>query len=139
MNIIVGGVIKNNNGQYLLVKENKKEFYGMYNIPAGHLDQNEILFDGAKREIKEETGYDVEFSGIVQIGNTKDFISFIFCGTIKSKQGIYDKEEIASTEWFTFDEIVNLRDKLRSSDLLIDAVKSVEDNKVYSLDLIKGK
>ena len=137
MNIIVGGVIKNNKNQYLLVKENKNKFYGMYNIPAGHLDKNELLTDGAKREIKEETGYDVEFNGIVQIANTKDFISVIFCGIIKSEQGIYDSEEIATTEWYTLDEIVNLKDKLRSPDLLIDAVTCVEDNKIYSLDLIK--
>lgn len=34
--------------QYLLVKENMKEFYSMYIITAGHLEQNELLIDAVK-------------------------------------------------------------------------------------------
>ena len=69
--IIVGGIIKNSDNKYLLIKERKEKYYGMYNIPAGHLEENELLIDGAKREIKEETGYTVDVKGIVQVGDTE--------------------------------------------------------------------
>ena len=94
--IIVGGVIKNNDNKYLMIREKKKEKYGMYNIPAGKLNENEILIDGAKREIKEETGYDVNVKGIVQIGSTKLFTSFIFYAEISFEQGQYNTDEILS-------------------------------------------
>ena len=42
---------------------------GKWNILAGHLDPNENIFDGAKREVFEETGCKVELTGILQIGN----------------------------------------------------------------------
>ena len=135
--IIVGGVIKNSNNEYLLIKERKEKYFGMYNLPAGHLEEKELLIDGTKREIKEETGYDVEVKGLVQIGNTKDFTSFIFYCEIVSSQNKYNEDEIMSVEWLSYNSILNIKEKLRSPDLIIDAIKNVEDNKVYSLEIIK--
>ena len=66
--VIVGGVIERN-GKFLLVQEAKEKCRGKWNIPAGHLGSNETIFDGAKREIKEETGCNVELTGVLQIGN----------------------------------------------------------------------
>ena len=134
--IIVGGVIKRKD-KYLLIKEKKEKYYGMYNIPAGHLEENELLLDGAKREIKEETGYDVDLKGIVHIGNTQEFTSLIFYCEVTSSQELYNHDEIISVDWFTFDEINNIKDKLRSKELILDAIKRVEDNKIYPLDIIK--
>ena len=135
--IIVGGIIKNDDNKYLLIKERKEKYYGMYNLPAGHLEENELLIDGAKREIKEETGYTVDVKGIVQVGDTEKFTSFIFyCETI-SEQESYNSDEILSVEWLSLDEINNIADQLRSPELILDAIKRVEDKKVYSLDIIK--
>ena len=66
--IVVGGVIEKD-GKFLLVQEAKKPFSGQWNLPAGRLEIDESVFDGAKREIEEETGYKVELTGIVQISN----------------------------------------------------------------------
>ena len=137
MNIIVGGIIKKDN-KYLLVKEAKEEYYGMYNIPAGHLDEGELLIDGAKREIKEETGYDVNITGIIQIASTKECLILIFMGNPISKQGDYDKAEILSTNWLTYEEIIKIKDKLRAPKLLVEAIKCEKENKIYSLELIKN-
>ena len=135
--IIVGGIIKNEDNKYLLIKERKEKYYGMYNLPAGHLEENELLLDGAKREIKEETGYDVNVKGIIQIGSTEKFTSFIFYCEITSTQESYNVDEIMSVEWLKFDEINNISDKLRSPDLILDAIKRVEENKIYPIDIIK--
>ena len=58
MKIIVGGVIEKD-GKVLLVQEKQDECYGKWNIPAGHLDCNESIIEGARREIKEEVGIDI--------------------------------------------------------------------------------
>ena len=116
--IIVGGIIKNSDNKYLLIKERKEKYYGMYNIPAGHLEENELLIDGTKREIKEETGYTVDVKGIVQIGDTEKFTSFIFYCEIISEQESYNSDEILSVEWLSLDEINNIADQLRSPELI---------------------
>lgn len=137
MKVIVGGIIKNQNNEYLLVKERKEDYYGMYNLPAGHLEENELLLDGAKREIKEETGYDVDIKGIVQIGNTKQFISFIFYCETTSVQEEFQENEIIETKWLKYSAVLNIKDKLRSADLILDAIKKVEENKISKLEIIK--
>ena len=68
MKVIVGGVIEKD-GKYLLVQEAKKKCYEKWNFPAGHLDFNESLEQGAIREIKEETGCDVKLDGVCYIAN----------------------------------------------------------------------
>ncbi len=109
----------------------------MYKIAAGQLEENELRIDGAKREIKEETGYIVDIKGIVQVGDTEKFTSFIFYCEIISEQESYNSDEILSVEWLSFEEIKNIADQLRSPELILDAIKRVEDKKVYSLDIIK--
>ena len=81
MDIVVGGLIEKD-GKFLLVQENKEKYRGKWNIPAGRLNDNETILEGAKREILEECGCIVEPNGILQIANkvsmNKTFISIIF-------------------------------------------------------------
>mgnify|MGYP003132271949 CR=1 FL=1 len=42
-------------------------FAGEWDLPGGHLKQNESLFDGLCREVKEETGLSVENPKIIEI------------------------------------------------------------------------
>ena len=129
--IVVGGVIEKD-GKFLLVQEAKKPFSGQWNLPAGRLEIDESVFDGAKREIEEETGYKVELTGIVQISNktliieslnVKDsLISIIFSTKILSGDINYNPSELLAVKWFTYDEILNMKDKLRSSNWIINAI-----------------
>ncbi len=53
-------------GRFLLVEELKGEGgRAVLNQPAGHLDPNETLGQAAVRETLEETGWDVELTGVV--------------------------------------------------------------------------
>ena len=138
--IVVGGVLEKN-GKYLLVQEAKKEIRGKWNLPAGMLDLNENVFEGAKREIFEESGYDVELTGIAKIRNDMvagdSFIGIIFSTKIlKQHSGNNNKNEIMQTKWFSFDEIVGMRDELRSYKWIVEAIEAVENGKICDLDLI---
>ena len=144
--IVVGGVIEKD-GKFLLVQEAKKPFSGQWNLPAGRLEIDESVFDGAKREIEEETGYKVELTGIVQISNktliieslnVKDsLISIIFSTKILSGDINYNPSELLAVKWFTYDEILNMKDKLRSSNWIINAIETVKNNKVQDISIIQ--
>ena len=137
--IVVGGVLKRN-GKYLLVQEAKNEFRGKWNPPAGRLNPGENVLEGAKREIFEESGFTVKLTGIVKIRNsaiTNDsFIGIIFDTDITDSHENRNRGEILQTGWFTYDEILQMHDELRSYDWIVEAIDAVEHNKVYGIDLI---
>ena len=114
--IICGGIVEKD-GKFLLVQEAKKMVKGKWNLPAGRLENNETLFDGAKREIFEECGCRVELTGVLQIGNkmleNDSLISVIFATKLLDDNIIFNKKEILDVKWFTYEEILNMKDYLR--------------------------
>lgn len=139
MKVIVGGVIEKN-GKYLLVQEAKKHCYGKWNFPAGHLDFNESLVQGATREIKEETGCDVELNGILNISNRilEDdlFVMIVFNAKLINENIEYDKDEILDVKWIDYDDIINnMDDKLRGS-YVKKAVYNNKNNIIAPIEII---
>src|ERR1700733_15244566 len=56
---VVAGVVIKQDGKYILVQE-KNDAPGLWNFPAGRVDEGESFEQAAIREAKEESGYDVE-------------------------------------------------------------------------------
>lgn len=137
--IIVGGVIKKDN-KYLLVQEAKESCRGKWSIPTGHLECNETIFEGAKREIIEECGYNVELTGIAHIRNKvmldNEWILIIFSTKIIDGEIEFNKKEILDVKWFSYGEIIRMQNELRS-DWVTSAITMIENDNVCSIDLIK--
>lgn len=137
MDFVVGGVIQKGD-KFLLVQESKKQFYKKWNLPAGHLENNETIFEGAEREIFEETGFKTKVNGIIQISNIKNlFFGIIFSVDILSVNNEFNKDEILDVKWFTYEEIINMKDDLRDARLTIDAIELKLKNKIIPLENIK--
>lgn len=138
--IIVGGVIEKD-GKFLLVQEAQEKCRGKWNIPSGHLDPNETIFDGAKREVKEETGCIVELTGVLQIGNkvleNDVFVSIVFSTKLLEEKIKYDPEEILDIKWFTYEELLDMKEELRSYNWIINSITALKDNKISDIDLVK--
>ena len=139
MKIIVGGVIEKN-GKYLLVQEAKASCYKKWNLPAGHLQFNESLIEGAKREIKEETGCDVEITGILNIANRliEDdiFMVITFSTKLINENITYDKKEILDVKWLDYEEIMNnMEEKLRDAFIKI-SIKNYKNNLIAPIEIV---
>ena len=126
MPIIVGGVLEKD-GKYLLVQEAQEKCYGKWNLPAGHLDPNETIIEAAKREIKEESGLDVELTGVCQIGNRKleddVFVSVIF--------------STLDVKWFSYEELLSMKAQLRSENLILGAINNTRSELVTSISIVE--
>lgn len=138
--IIVGGVIEKD-GKFLLVQEAKESCRGKWNIPAGHLNSNETIFEGAKREVFEECGCEVELSGVLQIGNRvladNSWVSIIFSTELLNENIVFDKNEILDVKWFTYEKIISMKNELRSYDWITQAIKSYVEKRIYDIDIVK--
>lgn len=138
-NIIVG-VVAEKDGKILLMQEAGAKARGKWNLPAGHLDPNETLEEGATREAMEETGCHVEITGICQIANRKDkenlFLAIIFSAKVASEGGMLDPEETLATSYFTHEEILSMDDQLRNYALITGAVNNFYNNLIMSTDML---
>lgn len=140
MPIIVGGVLEKD-GKYLLVQEAQEKCYGKWNLPAGHLDPNETIIEAAKREIKEESGLDVELTGVCQIGNRKleddVFVSVIFSTKVLGGDIKFDPNEILDVKWFSYEELLSMKAQLRSENLILGAINNARSELVAPISIVE--
>lgn len=138
--VVTGGILEKD-GKFLLVKENQEICKGKWNVPAGGLDENESLIEGAKREIYEETGCKVEITGILEIVNEilegVNIVCFFFDTKIIDENIKVTGEEISDVKWFTYEEIINMKDELRADGYFLSTIKNKIDNKTQSTEIIK--
>lgn len=141
METIVGTIILKD-GKILMVKEAKEKCYGKWAFPAGHIEPNEAIYDGAKRETYEETGCKVELKKAfpVFLKNTNDskIVMMHFLSDLVNEENSYDKDEILETKWISIDEIKNMDEKeFRSSAVVKQIINDIEKQNLYDLDIVK--
>jgi len=141
--VVVGAIIEKD-GKILLVKEAKLPAYGLWNTPAGHIEKGEGPLEGAKREVKEETGFDIEITGLLGVYVGKSMIhpnrvvaKIVFRGSVADGKLQFNKNEILDSKWFTPHEILSMKDsELRG------IRKEIEDfvaDKNYPVDIVRHK
>lgn len=102
----VGGLIVNEEGKILLVKSHK--WFDSYTLPGGHIEVGETMVEAVKREVKEETGLDVEVKEMLLLQEAifapefykrKHFIFFDFLCKSKHQRVKLDQEELQECVW----------------------------------------
>lgn len=141
MQVIVGGIIEKE-GKFLMVQEAKKKCYGKWNFPAGHLEEGETIYDGAIREIFEETGCKVRLTNVLPIINTEledvNFILINFVAELVEEDIKFNKEEILDVKWIDKKDIEEMDyNSLRDEKLIKRTLEIFEENKIYPLDVIE--
>lgn len=63
----VGAVVFNADNEILLIKRGKAPNLGRWMVPGGTLEWGETLEEAAVREVREETGIDIEIETFVEI------------------------------------------------------------------------
>lgn len=127
--IVAGCVIRRDDGKYLLVQEMQPKVYGLWNLPAGHVDKGEEIETAAVREVKEETGYDVELGDKIGIYHEtiESPVRHAFTANITGGGLRIQPDEILDVAWFSFEEITNMKNegKLRV-EWIYDALSRAE-------------
>ena len=104
--------------------------YGLWNLAAGHVDKDETIEAAAIREAKEEVGLDVEL--LYKVGlwhdNVEEPIRHVFMTKVIGGEVTPQHGELLDARYFTYDEIVGLRDqgKLRG-EWIFEAISKVEN------------
>ncbi|MFA4996094.1 MAG: NUDIX domain-containing protein [Patescibacteria group bacterium] len=125
---MVAGVVLHQDGKYLLVQEKKPVCYGKWNLPAGKVDKGYSIEETVIKEAKEESGFDVEL--IRKIGVYQDKVDepvkHAFEAKIIGGELSVPENEILDAKWFSFQEILNMKNELRV-DCVWQAIEKAEE------------
>ncbi|MDH1263581.1 NUDIX hydrolase [Pseudomonas sp. GD03944] len=139
--ITVATVIEDQ-GRFLFVEELKGGRL-VLNQPAGHLEPDESLRDAALRETLEETGWDVELTGLLGIylytapsnGVTYQRICFIARPLRHHPERSLDTD-ISGITWLTRDELASQPERWRS-ELVLRCVDDYLAGERGALELVR--
>lgn len=117
--VTVATIIERDN-RFLMVYE-ESDGKKVYNQPAGHLDPNETLHEAAIRETLEETGWNVQLTGVVGVNlytAPSNGITY-FRTTFIAEALNHDANRpldtgIIEAVWLTYEQLLERKDQLRS-------------------------
>lgn len=142
MEIVVGSIVLKEN-KILMIKEAKKKCFGKWSFPAGRIEKNETIFDGAKRETLEETGCKVElknsFPIMVKNDNELNVMLLYFLADVVAEGLGYNSDEILDIKWIDIETLKKMNDEeLRNPVVTKKIIDSIEKGEFYNLEIIKN-
>lgn len=134
-------------GKFLFVEEFEHGKLTL-NQPAGHLEADESLLEGAKRELFEETGIKAEMQNLIKIyqwhaPRTKtDFLRFTFAVELDDWHPIQLQDpDITRGLWLTLDEFydyIQQEGQCERSPLVIESIKDYLKGEFSPIELLKA-
>ena len=125
----VGALIFSPDGKLFLMRSHK--WRGKYTVPGGHIELGETLEEALRREVKEETGfdiYDIEFLFFQEFIYDDEFWKkrhFIFfdhtCKTDSTKAQL--NSEAQEYAWVSLDDALNLPIDSYTENAILECMK----------------
>lgn len=124
--------LKDNKEQILLIKHSNS---GHWSFPKGHVEQGETEVQTAVREIKEETGVDVDidtrFREVVTYSPKKDVIKDViyFFAVAKGYETQKQESEVSEVRWVDADKVLRCVSYRNDKDLVTKAIRFYKQHK----------
>ena len=140
LSLTVAAVIQHE-GRYLLVEEETDDGIRI-NQPAGHLEPDESILEGAVRETLEETAHGFSPTGLIGIyrwrhpASLVTYVRFAFCGELDAHHaGRALDRGILRTLWLTAEQLRACASSHRSP-LVLRCVEDHLAGRRYPLDIL---
>ncbi len=107
----VGGIVFNNRRQVLLIQRNQPPASGLWSIPGGKLEPGESLAAACQREVKEETGLEVQATTIVAVVERRiegfHYVIIDYLALLKNQeiQASIAESDVADAKWVGLDQV----------------------------------
>jgi len=111
------GVVVIHRGRVLLARRGNPPRVGDWSLPGGAQMVGETVFEAARREVREETGLDVEVMGVVDVvdsiqrdadGRVRYHYTLIDVFAEADGDGAAAGDDATAVGWFSLDELAGL-------------------------------
>lgn len=146
LSIVVAGIEYNN--KWLFIKRERGDYQKKWALVGGKMHFDETIKESILREIKEETGLEVEWVGIKSIlneklkeknsGETTQHFIIILCLTKANSDEVKETEE-GELCWFTKQKIRNNENKIIPSDyhMMTNLIMKESLNQIVEVELLE--
>lgn len=134
-------ILRDNN--VLMIKENKPTAQNKWNFPSGRIENGEDILAAAIREVKEETGFEVNLtkaSGIYHFTSSSNdqVILFHFTAEIIGGSLNLAEAEITESRWVQLSKIKSFEDdQLRHAFVIKQIADALLGKKLYPLEMFR--
>lgn len=116
------GAIVVRHGHLLMVRRAQQPARGLWSVPGGKVERSEYLSDALRREVREETGLDVEvgeLAGFFEvIGDDAHYVIMDFLATYTGADEPRPGDDVDLARWVPLDDIASLECTPRFVELL---------------------
>jgi ADP-ribose pyrophosphatase YjhB (NUDIX family) len=107
----IGAVVIRDDNHLLMVRRGKEPAKGLWSLPGGRLERGEYIADAVAREVKEETGLDVEvlrLAGIFEVPGEQHYVILDYVAEVEGHPEPLAGQDADDARWVAFDDIEGL-------------------------------
>ncbi len=104
---VVAKAIVEDGGKILMCRRKEDVDKGLYELPGGKMEVGENIIDGLKREMKEETGIEIEVDGIKALNEIKEIQPFMIISDPLKRVALFFKARKVGGEMLSESEEQN--------------------------------
>jgi 8-oxo-dGTP diphosphatase len=102
-----GAVVRDSAGRLLLIRRGHEPSLGLWSLPGGRIDPGESAADAAAREVREETGLDVDVGPLLASVEIGDFLVHDFAATVVGGE-LRAGDDASEVRWCSDEELARL-------------------------------
>ncbi|MFP5352424.1 MAG: NUDIX hydrolase [Actinomycetota bacterium] len=108
--LAVGAVVVHG-GALLMVRRAQEPAKGLWSVPGGRLEKGEYLSAAVAREVREETGLDIEVGsllGILEVVGDPHYVILDYIATVSERTEPVAGTDVSEARWIPLDEVSKL-------------------------------
>ena len=109
--LAVGGIVIRD-GRLLMVRRAQEPARGLWSVPGGKVERSEYLSDALRREVREETGLEIdvgELAGLFEvIGDDDHYVVMDFLATYSGEDEPRPGDDVDRVRWVPLEDIPSL-------------------------------
>jgi 8-oxo-dGTP diphosphatase len=108
--VAVGGIVIHDGG-LLMIRRGKEPNLGLWSVPGGRVEPGEYLADACRREVREETGIEVEvgeLAGIFEVTGRPHYVILDFLASPIGSTEPVAADDAAAARWVPLGEVAAL-------------------------------